>query len=190
MATWDFGGGCPCGVSKVCDCKSSEPPVIKKDDIIPNKAQVWSWDRYFMAIADITSRKSKDPSSQVGAVLVDDDNAVVSTGFNGFPKGTSDDPALYHNREEKYKRVLHAECNALLFADRKGSTMYITHHPCSQCMAMMIQRGVKKIVFNNTNAEFMQRNVDSIASSKQLAKEANVMLIEYKYQNMENQVYE
>lgn len=108
-----------------------------------------NWDEYFLQFASVASLKSKDPSTKVGCVLVDADNRIVSVGFNGFPRGCSDDPKLYENRDEKYRRVLHAETNAILFSERKAHTAYVTHRPCAQCTAMLIQSGIKRIIYTN-----------------------------------------
>jgi len=74
------------------------------------------WHKRFLEMAKLISTWSKDPSTQCGAVIIDAKKRVISMGFNGFPSGTSDDPDLYQNREKKYKRVIHAEKNAILFA--------------------------------------------------------------------------
>jgi dCMP deaminase len=131
-----------------------------------------NWDNFFLEMATLISTRSKDPSTQVGAVLVDSQRRVVSVGFNGFPKGTSDAPALYLDREEKYRRVLHAECNAILFADRPGDTLYVTHPPCSQCMAMAIQHGVSRVVYK----KFEMREAWKVShkSAIEMAREALV----------------
>jgi dCMP deaminase len=129
-----------------------------------------NWDQLYLDMADLMATKSKDPSTKVGAVLVDIDRRVVSVGFNGFPKGTSDAAALYHNREEKYRRVLHAEANAILFADRQGHTLYVTHPCCSQCMAMAIQHGVSRVVWKATDMRPAWK--ESHASALAMANEA------------------
>jgi dCMP deaminase len=99
-----------------------------------------NWPEYFFGLAAHVATKSKDPSTKVGALIVDRHNAVVSAGFNGLPKGLSD--AVVHDREMKLKRVIHAEHNALIFADHArlaGATLYITFPPCERCAAMICQ---------------------------------------------------
>ena len=106
------------------------------------------WDRNFLQLAKTVSTFSKDPSTQVGAVIVDDDNRVISIGYNGFPKGIKDDNRL-DNREIKYEMVVHAEANALLFANTpvKGCTIYTwPFQPCSRCAALIIQAGIRRVV--------------------------------------------
>jgi len=107
-----------------------------------------SWDDRFLELATVISSWSKDPSTQVGAVIVDDDNRVISIGYNGFPKGVKDDHRL-DNRELKYEVVVHAEANALLFANAsvKGCTIYTwPFQPCSRCASLIIQAGIRRVV--------------------------------------------
>jgi dCMP deaminase len=116
------------------------------------------WDRYFLELALAASRMSKDPSTRVGAVIVRD-RTLLSTGFNGFPRGIKDDERL-KNRDVKLQLVVHAEMNAVLSAARvgtavEGATMYIACHgkdltwggpPCTRCAVECIQAGIKEIV--------------------------------------------
>ena len=106
------------------------------------------WDKNFLELAKTVSTFSKDPSTQVGAVIVDNDNRVISIGYNGFPKGIKDDNRL-DNRELKYEMIVHAEANALLFANApvKGCTIYTwPFQPCSRCASLIIQAGVQRVV--------------------------------------------
>lgn len=112
-----------------------------------------SWDQLFMQHAQTASQKSKDPSTQCGAVVVGTDNVILSTGFNGPPKEMMDDEIPWESRPEKYAYIMHAEENALWFAvggwgfDRvKGSSVYCTHAPCSDCTLRLIRCGVKEVV--------------------------------------------
>ena len=113
-----------------------------------------SWDEYFMGVAILASQRSKDPSTQVGACIVDEDKRILSTGYNGFPKGCSDDEFPW-NRDEslgetKYQYVVHAELNAILNASGKklaGSTLYVGLFPCNECTKAIIQAGVKKVIY-------------------------------------------
>lgn len=107
-----------------------------------------TWDQYFMSMAKLVSERSKDPSTQVGAVIVDRNMHIVSTGFNGFPRGVKDDDRL-HNRELKYEMVIHGEINAVIAAKRDltGCTVYTyPFPPCSRCAAILIQAGIKCVV--------------------------------------------
>lgn len=105
------------------------------------------WDQRWLGIAQSIAKFSKDPSTQVGAVLTRD-NRVVSTGFNGFPRHVNDVDAFLQDRSEKYQRIVHAECNCILNAkcDLEGTTLYVTHPPCNQCSLLVIQAGVVEVV--------------------------------------------
>ena len=110
-----------------------------------------SWEEYFMTLALVASMKSKDPSTQVGAVIVDNrSKKVISSGYNGFPRYL-DDSQIPQTRPEKYLYVVHAELNAILHAERElhDCTLYATVFPCSECMKAVIQSGIKTIVYFN-----------------------------------------
>lgn len=113
-----------------------------------------SWDDYFMGVALLAAQRSKDPSTQVGACIVDNNNRILSTGYNGFPQGCSDDEFPW-NRDEsagetKYPFVVHAELNAVLNASGKdlhGSKLYVGLFPCNECAKAIIQSGVKEVIY-------------------------------------------
>src|SRR5690606_2424141 len=117
--------------------------------------------------------KSKDPSSKVGAVLVDEDNRIVSVGYNGPPRGTDDDYA-YSRREFKLLRVLHAEENAILFAGRRGCSIYVTHHPCAHCAAVIVQAGIKHVFHPTVDAAFLTRWQEHVMHAQMMFREAGV----------------
>ena len=112
------------------------------------------WDDYFMGVSLLAADRSKDPSTQVGACIVSDDNRILSTGYNGFPKGCSDDEFPW-NRDEKLGEtknnfVVHAELNAILNAGGKslvGSRIFVSLFPCHECAKAIIQSGVKEVVY-------------------------------------------
>ena len=111
-----------------------------------------SWDEYFMGIAMLAAKRSKDPSTQVGACIVSQDNIIISTGYNGMPKGCSDDefPWGRDGDDNKYPYVVHAELNAILNAngrDLRGSRVYVALFPCNECAKAIIQSGVKEVVY-------------------------------------------
>ena len=111
-----------------------------------------NWDEYFMGIAMLAARRSKDPSTQVGACIVSQDNIIISTGYNGMPKGCSADefPWDRTGEETKYPYVVHAELNAILNAngrDLRGSRLYVALFPCNECAKAIIQRGVKEVLY-------------------------------------------
>ena len=108
------------------------------------------WHNYFIKIANATAEKSKDPSSQVGCVIVDTDKRIVSTGFNGFVAGCNEAEMTY-DRPMKYHLIIHAEMNALMFAKEpvRGCTIYVTHHPCDNCLKHLLQAGIKKVYYGS-----------------------------------------
>ena len=111
-----------------------------------------SWDEYFMGIAMLAARRSKDPSTQVGACIVSTDNIIISTGYNGMPKGCSDDELPWDRtgEETKYPYVVHAELNAILNAngrDLRGSRLYVALFPCNECAKAIIQSGIKEVYY-------------------------------------------
>jgi len=106
------------------------------------------WKQRFLGLAEHVAGWSKDPSTKVGAVIVDEQNRVVSFGFNGFPRGIADDGRL-HDRPVKYETIVHAEANALLFARRsvEGCAVYTWPlPPCSRCAGLLIQAGIAAVV--------------------------------------------
>ena len=113
-----------------------------------------NWDEYFMGIAMLAARRSKDPNTQVGACIVSEDNIIISTGYNGMPKGCSDDifPWDRDGQQDmtKYPYVVHAELNAILNAngrDLRGSKLYVALFPCNECAKAIIQSGVKEVLY-------------------------------------------
>jgi len=110
------------------------------------------WDIRFMRIAKEISQWSKDPSSKIGAVIVNDDHRILATGYNGFPRGIQDDEDRLNNREIKYSLIVHAEMNALMNAlysgvSVKGTTLYVYGLPvCDNCTKSVIQAGISRVV--------------------------------------------
>lgn len=105
------------------------------------------WNQFFMGMARYMATASKDPSTQVGAVIVDYRRIVVGMGYNGFPRGVRDDDARYADRSIKYKLIVHAEANAILNASAavKGCSLYCTWHPCSDCTKLIVQAGISMV---------------------------------------------
>lgn len=111
--------------------------------MIPSK------DQYFLQLAKDAAMRSKDPSTQTGAIIVDVRGAIVGTGYNGFPQPMPDHAELYANRDEKYSRIVHCEMNALIFAERnlRGSTLYTWPFlSCDRCAVHMLQAGIVRFV--------------------------------------------
>jgi len=119
---------------------------------------------------------SKDPSTKVGAAIFDDKRRILSVAYNGFPRGVEDSQARLHDRETKYKMVLHAEQNAMAFATAPlhGATMFCTHPCCTQCAAMAIQRGIKHVCWPTPSPEFVERWENDMKLSMEMFKEAGV----------------
>jgi dCMP deaminase len=113
------------------------------------------WDKRFLDLALHISKWSKDPSTKVGCVIVGPDKEIRSTGFNGFPRGIDDNERL-HDREQKVKIICHAEENGIMHAARiglslKGCTIYATHPTCVRCARSIIQAGIRKVVYYDTD---------------------------------------
>ena len=144
--------------------------------------QYLSWDDYFMGLALLSGKRSKDPNTQVGACIVTPQNRIASVGYNGFPMGCSDDEFPWEREGEeiktKYPYVVHAELNAILNskADLNGCSIYVSLFPCNECAKAIIQSGIKKVVYlSNKYADTMA----SITSTKML-KAAGVELVQLK----------
>lgn len=118
---------------------------MKRNDYI-------NWDEYFMGVSLLAAKRSKDPNTQVGACIVDKNNIILSTGYNGFPFGCSDDeyPWAREGEDTKYKFVVHAELNAILNANGKllkGARIYVDLFPCNECAKAIIQAGISEVVY-------------------------------------------
>lgn len=123
---------------------------------------------------------SKDPSTRVGAVIFDEKRRIISAGYNGFARGVKDKDERLLDRETKYKLTLHAEKNAIMFAtgNLEGATIIVTHPCCSQCAAMVIQSGIKHVMWPRPTKDFMSRWADEYAYALAQFKEADVAVEE------------
>ncbi len=112
-----------------------------------------TWDQYFMGVAILSGMRSKDPNTKVGACIVNEDLKIVGIGYNGFPKGCNDDFFPWERKggflDVKYPYVVHAEPNAILNStvSLKNATLYVTLFPCNECVKLIIQSGIKEIVY-------------------------------------------
>jgi len=106
------------------------------------------WNKRFMELAASIATWSKDPSTKVGAVIVDCNRRVVGTGYNGFPRGVGDDVERYEEKVVKYKLVVHSEANSILNAVKevRDCTLYTTKFPCTECTKLIIQSGIASVV--------------------------------------------
>lgn len=138
-----------------------------------------TWDKRFLDMAKLVAFWSKDPSTKCGSVITID-KRVVSHGYNGFPKGVDDDPEIYANRDRKYKRVIHAEQNAILHARERldNATCYVWPiPPCSTCAALLIQVGIKRIVAPEPSEEILSRWGEGFVEAACMYADAGVELI-------------
>ena len=128
------------------------------------------WDEYFMAIAKLSAMRSKDPSTQVGACIVSNDNRILSRGYNGAPNGFSDEKFPWgrdgKNLDTKYPYVCHAELNAIL--NYRGSTkdledarIYVDLFPCNECAKIIIQSGIKEVIYLSDKYANSENNIAS-----------------------------
>ncbi len=142
-----------------------------------------SWNEYFMGVALLAAQRSKDPNTQVGACIVDGEKRIISTGYNGFPHGCSDDEFPW-NRDEKlgetkYQFVVHAELNAILNAGGKNlrdSTVYVALFPCNECAKAIIQAGIKEVIYLSDK----YHNTPSTIASRRMLDAAGVKLTQLK----------
>jgi len=128
-------------------------------------------------MADLVASWSKDPSTQVGAVIADPRNRVVSVGFNGPPSGVLDDPFLSGDRDTRLAVTIHAEENAILFSggrDLTDCTIYVTHFPCSTCASKIIQTGISNVVVWKADRDFDARWQESTKVSRRLFEMSGV----------------
>jgi dCMP deaminase len=138
------------------------------------------WDKRFLKMSQEVAGWSKDPSAQIGCVAVNDNRQILSTGYNGFPRGINDTEERYSVREEKYKYVVHAEMNAIYNAtwngvSLNGSTFYVYGLPvCSECAKGIIQSGVKRVVMHGDLESIPDRWIQSWNNTKKLFDEAGV----------------
>ncbi|AOG60652.1 deoxycytidylate deaminase [Spiroplasma helicoides] len=136
------------------------------------------WDTYFLAMIEINAMRSKDPNTQVGAVIVNDLNQIVSTGYNGLPRGLSDDDFSWSREGEwqntKYPYVVHAELNAILSSSSnlRGTILYTSQFPCYDCSKNIVQAGIVKIIYSDNK---YQGTIENEVSLK-ILKSANIEL--------------
>jgi len=148
---------------------------VKREDYI-------SWDEYFMGIALLSSMRSKDPSTQVGACIVNEENRIVGVGYNGFPKGCSDDDFQWERSGEanntKYPYVCHAELNAILNSNGnvRGTRIYVALFPCNECAKSIIQAGIKEVIY--ISDKYFE--TDGARASRRMLEAAGVILTPFK----------
>jgi dCMP deaminase len=142
---------------------------------VHNKIIKPSWDEYFINIADAISKRSPDPKYQVGAVIVSNkDNRPIGTGYNGFPIGFDESSVDWSNRETIRPHIIHAEKNALDYANinLSNTRMYITLSPCDKCIQLISLRGIKKIIYR----DIYYKTIDA---TKKYCSDNNIELVRY-----------
>jgi len=140
-----------------------------------------SWDEYFMGIAILSAMRSKDPNTQVGCCIASQDNRILSLGYNGAPRGLTDDEMSW-NREgdfldTKYAYVCHSELNAILNyrGNLEGSKIYVALFPCNECAKAIIQAGIKEVVY----LEDKYADTDGVIASKRMLDACGVKYRKY-----------
>ncbi len=136
-----------------------------------------SWDEYFMGVALLSAMRSKDPHTQVGACIVNQKKRIIGIGYNGFPYGVEDDTFPWVKKGDwlntKYPYVVHAEPNAILNStvSLDNSTLYVTLFPCNDCAKLIIQSGIKELVY----LEDKYHDQDSFTASRRMFDSAKII---------------
>lgn len=165
------------------------------EKINKHKKEYLTWDEYFMAVAKLSSLRSKDPNTQVGACIVGDDNRILSIGYNGTPNGFQDDEFPWDREgsplETKYMYVCHAEMNAIINyrgsrKELENAKVYVDLFPCNECAKIIIQSGIKEVVYlsdkyNGTDGNIASKKMFDICGVKyrqikEKNKEVNIEL--------------
>uniref|UniRef100_UPI00405686D2 deoxycytidylate deaminase n=1 Tax=Acetatifactor sp. TaxID=1872090 RepID=UPI00405686D2 len=141
-----------------------------------------SWDEYFMGVAHLSGMRSKDPNTQVGACIVSQENKILSMGYNGFPRGCSDDEFPWEREgeenETKYPFVTHSELNAILNyrgGSLEGTKLYVSLFPCNECAKAIIQAGIRTVVYDSDKYNGTSMNI----ASKRMFMAAGVECVPY-----------
>ena len=140
-----------------------------KEDILGNKRKNYlTWDEFFIGVASLAAKRSKDPNTQVGACIVDKENRILSIGYNGTPNGFSDDKFPWDREgekkiETKYPYVCHAELNAILNyrgsrKDLVDSKIYVDLFPCNECAKAIVQSGIKEVIYKSDKYNGTEEN--------------------------------
>jgi dCMP deaminase len=141
----------------------------------------FDWDEVFMQICRVIANRSKDPSTQVGACIVNKKNVVIGLGYNGFPRGCGDSDFPWEREgtfcDTKYAYVVHAEENAILNSSTstEGAKLYCTLFPCNECAKVIIQKGISEIFYENDK----YHDADSCISSRKMLDSAGVKYSQY-----------
>ncbi|WP_028255811.1 dCMP deaminase family protein [Veillonella magna] len=148
---------------------------------MPKREDYISWDEYFMGVASLAAKRSKDPNTQVGACIVSNDNKILSIGYNGMPLGCNDDEFSWDRdvtADNKYFYIVHSELNAILNyrgGSLEGSKIYVTLFPCNECAKAIIQSGIKEVIY----WQDIYKDTREVIASKRMLRTAGVQLTEY-----------
>lgn len=140
--------------------------------------KILTWDEYFMSLAHLSGLRSKDPNTQVGACIINENKRIVGIGYNGMPYGCDDDKYPWGREgdflETKYPYVVHAELNAILNATTslKGCSIYVSLFPCNECAKAIIQSGITEVVYESDK----YAQADNVKASKQMFASAGIKL--------------
>ena len=155
---------------------------MKRDDYI-------SWEDYFMGVAELSARRSKDPKTQVGCSIIDPESKhILSIGYNGLPRGFNDDDFHWSDSDDymdsKHPYIVHAEANAILNATAKleGSEAYVTMFPCHDCAKLLVQSGVKKITYKD--GKYLTKESGKVA--REIFEKSGVEVVQYKEEENED----
>lgn len=146
------------------------------------KNKILTWDEYFMSLSHLSGKRSKDPSTQVGACIVNQNKRIVGIGYNGMPYGCNDDEYPWEREGDfmntKYAYVVHAELNAILnsTAPLKNCSIYVSLFPCNECAKAIIQSGITEVVYESDK----YADTDSVKASKKMFESAGVKLRQIK----------
>lgn len=152
--------------------------TVKREKMTMNSNNYISWDEYFMGVAKLSALRSKDPNTKVGACIVNEKKRIVGIGYNGLPYGCNDDEYPWERSgdflDTKYPYVVHAEPNAILNSTNKldNATIYVTLFPCNECAKLIIQSGIKEIVYVSDKYDGTNENT----ASKKMLKSAGIKL--------------
>jgi dCMP deaminase len=172
--------------SELLDLLWREARWIPSPSALKNRRhEVLSWEDYFMAMAFLTAQRSKDPNTQVGACVVSRQKIILALGYNGFPRGCSDDALPWARTSSslswlhtKYPYVCHAEVNAILnkgSASLENSTLYVALFPCNECAKLIIQAGIEEVVY----LQDVYHDTDACRASRILLQMSGVKLRQY-----------
>lgn len=141
----------------------------------PKGRLLTKWDFRFLQLAQTIATWSKDPSTQVGAVIVRPDRTIASLGFNGFARGVDDSEDRLTNRDTKLLLTVHAEENAILSSHERlsGYWLYTSHHPCAHCASRIVQAGIGRVICMTTR-DFISRWEDSVRNSRIILSEGGI----------------